>query len=145
MADAFKLAGNYEAVSTQSALKRFSGSNEQQDIWGRMKKNIFLSHYSHHTNKVKRQQRKDLYMSAVISQGERWMVSEDDLRVLLSECSWKHIQLRSLITLQEQNWTKSSKMTLLSFMKAETQIISHMVVEYFSCDFGSFLAKSTYI
>lgn len=111
---------------------------------------IFLLHYSHHTTKIKQQQRKDLYFSAVIRQEERGMVSEDDFRVLLSEYSWKHIQgagntqLRSLLTPQEENWTKRSKMMLSSFMKAQTQITSHMVVEYASGDIGSFLAVSQF-
>lgn len=73
------------------------------------KNSIFLLHYSSQTTKIKWQQRKDLYFSPVISQEGRWMVSEEDFRVLLSECDCKHIQgagntqFGSLFTQQVQN------------------------------------------
>lgn len=59
-------------------------------------------------------------------------------RVLLSECTWKHIQgagntqLRGLFTLLEQKRTKRSTTTRSSSTKAQTQTLSHLAAEHFT-------------
>lgn len=72
-----------------------------------------------------------IYLLSPVRKKDGW------LKMISEFCRWKHIQgagntqLRSLFTPQEQNWTKRSKIMLLSSMKAQIQIISYMVLEFF--------------